>query len=175
MKKGWFLVGIIFLLVPWLLVGCGISEEVYNAVVAERDALQTEATSLKIELSAKETELLSVQSELSAKETELLSVQNQLSAKEGELQTAQSELETATGKLKGGKARMEVINALWVPIMRGEDIGGVASFFEWRDQIVAIGDPILTESFNEMMDMGVGENLIEFFVYLFESVAEVLK
>ena len=34
------------------MVGCGISEEVYNTVVAERDATQAQVTNLQSEVSA---------------------------------------------------------------------------------------------------------------------------
>ncbi len=52
MKKEWFVVGIVILLVPWLVVGCGISEEVYNTVVAERDSAQAQVTNLQSGVSA---------------------------------------------------------------------------------------------------------------------------
>ena len=52
MKKRWFLIGVIFLLISCLLVGCGVSTGVYNAVLAERDAAQTQVTNLQSEISA---------------------------------------------------------------------------------------------------------------------------
>jgi len=44
--------GAIFLLTSCLLVGCGVSEEVYNTVVAERDAVQAQVTNLQSDVSA---------------------------------------------------------------------------------------------------------------------------
>ena len=52
MRKRWPMFGAIFLLIPCLLVGCGVSEEVYNAVVAERDVAQAQVTNLQSEVSA---------------------------------------------------------------------------------------------------------------------------
>ena len=71
MRKRWFLVGMIFLLVPWLLVGCGISEEVHNAVVAERVYVKAELESTRSELNAVKSELESVQKELAITRAEL--------------------------------------------------------------------------------------------------------
>ena len=47
MKKRWFLVGITFLLVPGLLVGCGVAQEKYDSVVAGLGKAQEELESLK--------------------------------------------------------------------------------------------------------------------------------
>ncbi len=52
MKKRWPMFGVMLLLISCLLAGCGVSEEVYNAVVAERDAAQAQVTNLQSEASA---------------------------------------------------------------------------------------------------------------------------
>ncbi len=52
MRKRWPMFGVMLLLISCLLVGCGVSEEVYNAVVAERDAAQAQVTNLQSEVSA---------------------------------------------------------------------------------------------------------------------------
>ena len=52
MKKRWPMFGVMLLLISCLLVGCGVSEEVYNAVVAGRDAAQAQVTNLQSEVSA---------------------------------------------------------------------------------------------------------------------------
>lgn len=52
MRRSWLGVGAIFLLLSSLLAGCGVSEEAYNAVKAERDALQAQVTNLQSEASA---------------------------------------------------------------------------------------------------------------------------
>ncbi len=42
MKQGWFLAGVVLLLVPLLLAGCGVAQDEHDAVIAERDVLQSE-------------------------------------------------------------------------------------------------------------------------------------
>ena len=48
-------------------------------------------------------------------------------------------------------------------------------FFEWRDQIMAIGDPVLTAKFESLMDTFSDAATMSFFLYLFESTAEALE
>ena len=62
MRKRWFLVGVMFLLVPWLLTGCGIPQEQYDATTAELNTAKQELQSVKAELGttqAKVSELTS--------------------------------------------------------------------------------------------------------------------
>ena len=120
MLKKWFLVGMMFLLVPWLLVGCGISQEVYDAVVAERDSFVANLQSVQSELDAAKSKLQSIESELEDMNIELESVtgelgttksevesaQSELTAKESELQSVQSELETVKAELEEALAQL---------------------------------------------------------------------
>ena len=47
MAKRWFLVGGVLLLVLLFVVGCGIPQETYDAVLAERDEAQAKVASLQ--------------------------------------------------------------------------------------------------------------------------------
>ena len=60
MRKRWFPAGMTLLLVPWLLVGCGVTQEKYDAMVAERDAALAKLESVQGELDATKSELESV-------------------------------------------------------------------------------------------------------------------
>ena len=61
MRKRWFLAGgMTLLLVPWLLVGCGVTQGKYDAMVAERDAALAKLESVQGELDATKSELESV-------------------------------------------------------------------------------------------------------------------
>lgn len=57
MIKRWLLVSSILLLVSLLMVGCGISHEEHNAVLAERDSVQTQVASLQRQLKEKNIEI----------------------------------------------------------------------------------------------------------------------
>lgn len=120
MRRRWILVGMIFLLLPWLLVGCGISQEFYDAVIAERDSLMGQLQSVQSELDAAKSKLQSIQSELEGMDIELKSItgelgtaksevestQGELADKELELQSAQSELETVKAELEAALVKL---------------------------------------------------------------------
>lgn len=118
--------------------------------------------------------LLPVVSSCGISEEEHNSVVTELEEARLELQELEEQLETADEKLDQTSLRIEVINGLFVPIMKG-DVPDTSYFFQWRDKIVTVGDPVLTDMFNEMMDEQSDEKLTEFFVYLFESTAEALR
>jgi len=65
MNKRWFLIGVMLLAVL-MVVGCGIPQEDYDAVVAERDAGQTKLQSVQDELDTAKSELQSVKSQLTS-------------------------------------------------------------------------------------------------------------
>ena len=48
MRKRWFLAGMIFLLVPFLTIGCGIPQEQYDAVTFDLGTAQQELQSAKV-------------------------------------------------------------------------------------------------------------------------------
>ena len=72
---------------------------------------------------------------------------------------------------------MEVINALLIPAMKGEEQAlGMEFFFEWRDQIKAIEDTTLSAKLDAVIDSEGSDWAVEsFFVYLFESTAKALE
>lgn len=120
MKKQRFLVVTAILLVPWLLAGCGIAQEMYDAVIAERDDLSAKLQSIQSELDATKLKLQSIQSELEGMGIELKSItgeldtaksevestQGELVDKESELQSVQSELETLKAELEDALAQL---------------------------------------------------------------------
>jgi hypothetical protein len=64
MAKRWLLVAGILLLVSLMLIGCGVSTEDYERVLAERYSVQAELWSVKSELDSVRAELHSAKSEL---------------------------------------------------------------------------------------------------------------
>lgn len=106
MKKQWFLVAMIFLLVPWLLVGCGISQELYDAVSAERDSLVANMQSVQGELEAAKSGLNSVQSELDSMKSELQSTKGELDITISEFEAAKSELDAKASELSSTKSQL---------------------------------------------------------------------
>lgn len=149
------------ILIALLLPSCttGVSPEEYAKVNADLATAQAKNETLQKDLSAKEAQF-----------------EEQLSAIQDELQMAQSQLATVTDKLDHANAGMELINAILLPFMKGEEpdstIKQIAFFLEWADQIKAIGDPVLTERFYAMVDEKSDDATERFFVYLLESTAK---
>ena len=111
MKKQWFLVVMIFLLVPWLLVGCGVAQEMYDAVMAERDSLVAQLQSVQSELDATKSKLQSIQSELEDLGIELKSITGELDTAKSEAEVAESELADKESELQATQSELETLKA----------------------------------------------------------------
>lgn len=118
MKKGWFLVGVIFLLVPWVLVGCGIPQEQYDATVAELDKAQQELQSVKAELGTTQAKVAELTSDLSKTQTELEAAQDEVSGlatslekNEAELETTQTEKSELNTSLEKSRTELEAVQS----------------------------------------------------------------
>lgn len=107
MKIKILIVGMVFLLVPWLLVSCGISQELYDAAVAERDSLVANLQSVQSEFEAAKSELKSIQSEFESIKAEVQSVKDELDAKISDLQSIENELDTKTSELNSAKNQLD--------------------------------------------------------------------
>jgi len=101
----------IFLLLPGLLVGCGISQELYDAVIAERDSLMTQFQSVQSELDATKSELQSIQSELEGMGIELKSITGELDTAKSEVESTQSELVAKESDLQSVRSELETLKA----------------------------------------------------------------
>ena len=103
-----------------------------------------------------------------------------LATVQAQLTTKTSELEAANQKLAQGMARIEIINAILIPAMKGEldnmtESQSIKFFLDWRDKIKAIGDPTLTAKFEALIGNFSDDAMSAFFVYLLESTATTLK
>lgn len=109
MKIKILIVGMVFLLVPWLLVGCGISQELYDAVIAERDSLVANLQSVQSEFDAAKSKIDSVQSELDWSKLELESASSEVESLQNELNTVKSALQPVQEELSNTKAELEEV------------------------------------------------------------------
>jgi outer membrane murein-binding lipoprotein Lpp len=66
---------------PLVMTGCGVAKSDYEAVVAERDTLQTEKNTVQAEKDALETERDELQAELSATKSDVTSLVAELDKK----------------------------------------------------------------------------------------------
>ena len=164
MKKA-ILIVMALVLILFLLPSCGVPKKEYDKINSDLAAAQAQVQSLRNDLTAKEGELTTAQAQIQ-------SLQGDLSAKE-------SELEAAKVKLEQGKAMIELLNAIFIPALKGETMTEAETmnlFLAWRDKVNAIGDPELTAKFQALIDSGgSNEATTGFFLYLFESLPKTLE
>lgn len=111
MTKRWFLVGGILLLVPLLIVGCGIPQEQYDVLASDLSNAQQEMQSVKGELGAAQAKVLELTSNLGKAETDLESTQTELGATQTDLETTQADLETTQAELETTQTKYDTFKA----------------------------------------------------------------
>jgi len=100
MKK---IIGILLtvLTVLLLLSGCGIAQEEYDAVLAERDAAQAEVASLQSDLAKAQSQVGTLEGDLAKAEGQVESLQSSVAAAQTKYNTFKSDLEGAWTSLEG--------------------------------------------------------------------------
>jgi hypothetical protein len=111
MKNRWFLAGIMFLLVPCLISGCGVAQEKYDAMVAERDSAQAQAGSLQGDLTQAKNQMESLKSELTTSQSDLETAQNDLEKSQSDLEAEQNKLETVESELVAAEKRISSVQS----------------------------------------------------------------
>ena len=105
MRRKQFLLSIIILIASSLVMSCGMPQEQYDAVVAERNAAQAEVTSLESDLDKTESDLAETESDLATTESDLAAAQSQISSLQSDLTNAESNLAEAEAQI----AKMEAL------------------------------------------------------------------
>ena len=156
MVKKAFLVGAMLLLTALLASGCGVPQEDYDAVVAEKDSAQAELQSVRSELDTTQAELQSVRSELDTTQTELQSVRSELDTTQTELQSVRSELDTTQTELQAVRSELQSMRSqlavarytpeeveYFLEIALGSEYSGTHPLAKWSGEIriSVFGDP----------------------------------
>ena len=155
MKNKYIILGLALILMLPLLVSCGsgISQEQYDQV----------------------------NNNLTATLAEVQTLQSDFSAAQAHIKQLQDDLATSQQQTEAAKIKIEIINAIFLPALKGElesfsDAQAMNLFLGWRDQIMDIGDASLTAKFQAMIDSNDGDaETLAFFVYLFESLPKTLE
>ena len=154
MRKRWLISGIVILTIfPLLLSGCGVSQEVHDAVVAERDAAKTEVQLLQSDLAEAQAQIQSLQ---------------------GEVQAAKEHILLA-------RTNAEIVNSIFIPAVTGEldeisETEIMSLILEWNDKIETTEDPQMMTMFEALLDSKFGdEEMLDFFVYVLERIPEILE
>ena len=91
MAKRWLLVGLVFLL-SLVVVGCGISQEEYDAVLAERDGAQAQVAPLQRDLADKLTQIAALQTDYDKVVSDITESQAQLATVQSDCDKVSSDL-----------------------------------------------------------------------------------
>lgn len=89
----------VVLLLPLLVVGCGIAQEQYDAVVAERDTLLAEHDSLQNEVSSMQRELDKAQDQIDDLEGDVATAESQVESLKGQVSTTEEKYNTLKQKI----------------------------------------------------------------------------
>ena len=143
MRRKQFLLGAMVLLVSLLVVSCGIPQEGYDAVLAERDAtqakvesLQAEVESLQAEVESLQTKVESLQGELDKAQGQIESIENDRSEIESDLATAQGQISSLQSDLNDAKDNLSAAEA---QIAKMEAIYKIVLFFDDFEDGDAVG------------------------------------
>ena len=116
--------------------------------------------------------------------SDLSVAQSNVEGLQSDLEAAQSQSEVLQERMGRAKALMELINTIFIPSMTGEistltDAESVKLLFEWNEKIQATEDPTVEEQFNAFLDasspVAEDEALMDFFLYIFENIPEILE
>jgi len=113
MRKRLFLVAVVCVLLPWLLAGCGVAQDKYDTVVAERDKAQQELQSFKADLASAQTNLKTAQTELATRKTELESSQSKITSLTAEKQALQADFNKLTDDDNAVKQQLSDIKKVY--------------------------------------------------------------
>ncbi|GAH41970.1 unnamed protein product, partial [marine sediment metagenome] len=133
------------------------------------------------DLAASQTKIQSLQDDLIGAEVQIQSLQSDYDKAKSDLEASQAEVQAAKERMLFAKTNADIVNALFVPAMTGEldemsESEAMILFLEWRDKIMSAEDPLLLAKFDALIAAEFGdEQALDFFVYLFESIPEILE
>jgi chromosome segregation ATPase len=100
MKRKVLKLGVLLLVISLVVVGCGIPQETYDVVVAERDAAQSEVQVLQGELDKAENDLATVTGELATAESQIETVESNMTEAENQIETLESDIADAESQIE---------------------------------------------------------------------------
>ena len=115
MVKKWLLVGGMLLLVSLLVIGCGIPQEEYDVVMAERDTLQREVTSLQSNLDTAENQIGTLESEVAEAQSQIEALGSNLDEAESQIETLQSDYDKLKNDYETVSSELADIKMVYPP------------------------------------------------------------
>lgn len=126
MVKRWIAVGVTLL--AFLVVGCGVPQEDYDAVVADTEAawvfaasLQSQLGEVESDLAAAETDLSAVRSELAKAQDDIETAQDEAAADESKASSAQGQVSSVQRDVAAAEARIAELEAAITAAVKAEE------------------------------------------------------
>ena len=107
MKKKWFQVGILFLLIPLMTIGCGVAQEQYDTVVSDLSKSQQDLQTVKAELETSRANVSDLTANQEKLNSELATTQTKLSETSAEIERTKELLETTIAELEAKQDKLE--------------------------------------------------------------------
>lgn len=154
MGRRWILVGIVFLLLPWLLVGCGVAQEMYDAVAADLSKAQQALQSVQAELEAAQSQVLELTSSLEESKTKNSELTSSLEKAETELETTKARILEQTTSLEKSQSELRAMESeynsfesevkeLWTSL---------DGYLELNHMVLGINAELLREDLDELYE-----------------------
>jgi len=129
----------VFIIGSLLLVSCGISQEDYDTLLAERDSLQAEVASLNGELNSVPQDLEDTQNKLTKAEEDLTAVKGELEPVQNKLLSTTSSLESTKRSLSSSRDQISSLKSEVSSLQN--QIASLQS--ELDDAVVSLSDNIV--------------------------------
>ena len=114
------LIGMVLVMVIILLSACGIPQQDYDAIVAERDTAQADVSSLQ-------SELAGVQSELDDTKSALTTVESRLATVLGQIENLENDVSGVNSKLATANLELSTIKKVYPP----GDFSSISELRNW--------------------------------------------
>jgi len=121
MRRRQFLLIAMVLLVSLLMVSCGIPQEEYDAVLAERNTERTRVESLQTNVDSLQGELYEAQVQITSIENELSELESDLSSAQIQISSLQSDLNDANDDLVAAEAQITKMEAIYKIVLLFDD------------------------------------------------------
>jgi outer membrane murein-binding lipoprotein Lpp len=160
-------ISLVVAMVFLFLSGCGVPQEEYDAVVAERDAAQSQVASLESDLAATESDLATAESDLAA-------AQAQVSQLEG----FKTELTSSWASLLPKLELINQITNIFALSEAGGEVEVFAAVMGLTPYVDAVGDTELSEIWDqclEFIDQGKATAFDHKFAELIDKALELAE
>ena len=125
------------LLVCIVVVGCGVSQEEHDAVLAERNAARAEVASLQSDLAKMQSDLSDAESQFEGAQSHLESTRKEQLAAESQISSLQSQLESTRKELSAAESQKSSLHSQ-ISSLQSQLAGAKAKVAELEELIATL-------------------------------------